>query len=79
MSERIETLIDALLDKREGLLEKYISTLEEYAKTEAGAQPSGLDAVTAAGLIHDIDKHLTNLRMELRLKGVINSGVISNG
>lgn len=67
MKERIEKLIDALVSKRDGLLDKYLGHLEAYAGTEAGPQPQGLESVNMAGLIHDLDRHITNLHQELRL------------
>lgn len=73
MEERIELLIDSLNSKRVALLENYLVKLEEYSKTEAGAQPQGLQASEWAGLIVDLDRHITNLELELRRKKVIDS------
>lgn len=66
MEEKIESLIDALVKKREGLLEKYVAKLEDYACTEAGPQPQGMDAITMSGLVIDLDRHITNLNLELK-------------
>lgn len=57
MNERIEKLIEALTEKRSGLLEDYLVALENYDGT--------MTAIEKAGLVHDIDKHITNLHQEL--------------
>lgn len=64
--ERIEKLIDALVKKRDGLLDLYLSKLELYAGTEPGPQPQGLLAAETSGLINDLDRHITNLNLELK-------------
>lgn len=63
--EQIEKLIDALTKKRDGLLEGYVTKLGDYAKTEAGAQPQGLEAIEWSGLLNDLDRHITTLHLEL--------------
>lgn len=64
MKERIEKLIDALVKQRDGLLNEYLGILEDYSVT--GPKASGLQCAESAGFIHDIDRHITNLHMELR-------------
>lgn len=76
MDEEIKKLIDALNEKREGLLRNYLEKLNQYAKTEPGPQPQGLEAITWSGLVNDIDKHITNLYLELkRKKSMKKSGI----
>lgn len=69
--ERLQKLIDALTSKREGLLEKYVQKLEAYSITEAGAQPQGMEAIDFSGLINDLDRHVTNLNLEIKAKKVV--------
>jgi len=68
---RFEKLIDALNKKRDGLLEKYLEKLEKYVSTEPGPQPQGLECINWAGLINDVDRHITNLELELKRKDAL--------
>jgi hypothetical protein len=61
MKERIQKLIDRLDGMRDDVLARYLDALNEYS-SETGSMP----AVQRAGLLHDIDKHLTNLNMEMK-------------
>lgn len=63
MKERLEKLIEALNKKREGLLEDYLAVLEASAPDIHNGSQAAIDR---AGFIHDVDKHITNLHMELR-------------
>lgn len=71
MKERIEKLIDALNKKREGLVEKYLEKLDAYCATEPGPQPQALECINYAGLVNDIDRHITVLELELKRKDAI--------
>lgn len=66
MQDRIEKLIGALDKKRDGLLGLYLGKLEAYAPTESGPQPQGMESIEIAGLLADLDKHITNLYLELK-------------
>lgn len=69
MIERIQKQIDRLEELREDVLVNYLAALDAY-KADMGS----MEAVERAGILHDLDRHLTNLRMEVRrieaLKGV---------
>lgn len=71
MQKRISKLIEALVKKRYGLLEKYVEKLEAYVATEAGPQPQGMECINWAGLISDLDRHITNLELELKRKDAL--------
>lgn len=71
MKEKIEKLIEALNKKRDGLLAKYLEKLEAYVPTEPGPQPQGLECINWAGLINDVDRHITNLELELKRKDAL--------
>lgn len=54
---RINKLVDDLTDRRARILEDYLAVLEEY---------NGGRAADHAGMLHDIDKHITNCLLEIR-------------
>lgn len=64
MKDRIETLIDALNKKRDGILDEYILLCELYSTSPNTWNKQGEDLAKFAGLLHDIDKHITNLHLE---------------
>lgn len=59
--EIIEKLIDTLSTARAGVMEQYVAVLTQY--DIASGSVSGADW---AGRIHDLDRHITNLHLELR-------------
>lgn len=64
MKERLEKLIAELEKKRGEILDAYLIALEKY--------DGSMDAITSAGSLHDIDKHITNLYAELKRAEVCN-------
>jgi len=61
MVERIEKLIGMLDAERDKTLNLYLEALENY---------DGHRAADTAGALHDIDRHITNLHMELKRIGL---------
>lgn len=61
MKERLEALLKKLTERRGKLLDGYLSDLnaDEWDNTHS------MNAVNSAGLLHDIDRHITNLTVEL--------------
>lgn len=62
MLERLEKLIADLQTKREAILDGYLHALEVYDQSRPNVT---LEAVNKANLIHDIDRHITNLYAEI--------------
>lgn len=63
MKERLEKLIGDLVKRREEILDTYLKTLVDY---------SGGRAADEAGCLNDLDRHITNLHLELKRLGAIN-------
>lgn len=68
MKERLEGLIGKLVGCRNLVLDNYLTELSAYDPS-AGS----MKAVERAGLLHDLDKHITNLHMELKRLEVTNA------
>jgi hypothetical protein len=64
MKERLEKLVESLKSKREEILASYLAALEAY--------DGSMDAITTAGRLHDIDKHITNLYAEIARPEALN-------
>lgn len=62
MKERLEKALDAMVKRRDTLLDQYLSSLERPEWT----MQDSLQAVESAGRLHDCDRHITNLQMELK-------------
>lgn len=60
MKDRIEALIGKLDVYRDSILGNYLTSLDHY-----DPENGSMDAVERAGLLHDLDKHITNLHMEM--------------
>lgn len=65
MIERLEKLIGLLDQKRDSLLESYISSLEKNVENPEWKDGS-MGIIENAALIHDLDKHITNMHMEIK-------------
>lgn len=61
MEERISALIEKLVGYREEVLNLYFAELDLY-DPKNGSE----GAVARAGRLHDIDRHITNLELEIR-------------
>lgn len=61
MREKIEDRLRLLNSYREQVLSNYLGSLVNYNPKEGS-----LEAVEKAGLLHDLDKHITNLESELK-------------
>lgn len=70
MKERLENLLDKLNGRRDQILEEYLKILEDY---------DGHRAATNAGALHDIDRHITNVILELKRMGAIGTILSENG
>lgn len=70
MKERLEKLIEALDKKRDGLLETYIVSLEKNVDNPEWKDGS-MGIIENAHLIHDLDKHITNLYSEIKREEAI--------
>ncbi len=59
---RLTKLIDDLTERRDKILDDYLNVLNSY---------DGGRAADHAGMLHDLDHHITNCHMEIkRLQGV---------
>jgi hypothetical protein len=61
LEARLDKLIKELVGRREEVVEQYLDALSGYSALEGS-----LDAVRRAGILHDLDKHITNLEMEMK-------------
>lgn len=61
MEERILELLKKLVGHRDQVLSFYLTALDNYVPKEGS-----MEAVGRAGMLHDLDKHITNLEMELK-------------
>lgn len=57
MKERIDKLIQKLSEERDAVLKQYLDSLDKY---------EGNKAAEAAGHLHDLDRHITNLHLEIQ-------------
>lgn len=60
--ERFNALLDQLTKRRESLLEEYLKALEVAEWNNLNS----MKAVENAGKIHDIDRHITNIMLEIK-------------
>jgi CHAD domain-containing protein len=68
MKERIEKLIEKLQKERANALTSYLAMLEN---TEVkGFSNDSQQRIEVAGVIQDLDRHLTILAMELKLQEI---------
>ncbi len=69
MIQRITKLIEDLDTKRDEVMETYLKSLEDY---------DGHRAADNAGALHDLDRHVTNLHLELkRIQGMSKNNILS--
>jgi HD superfamily phosphohydrolase YqeK len=61
MKDRIIERIKSMTEHRDRVMENYLVSLDQYDPNEGS-----ISAVERAGILHDLDKHLTNLQMELK-------------
>lgn len=61
MQEELQTLINKLDAMRDVAVKNYMAELNKFTPDAGNPQ-----AATRAGILHDLDKHITNLHMELR-------------
>ncbi len=61
MKERIIELITKLNGMRDQVLEAYLLELERFTPGEGNPQ-----SVVRVGILHDLDKHVTNLELEVQ-------------
>lgn len=67
--ERIEISLKCMAGRRVELLDEYLLSLERPGWT----QEESMQAVIAASRLHDCDKHLENLKLELNRRGLTKS------
>ena len=62
MLERLQKLADELTARRAVLLDEYLTALEvkDWGNVES------MNAIDKAGRLHDIDKHITNVLIEIK-------------
>jgi len=61
MEERIVKQIERLVGMRDEVFALYLTALDSYS-----SQDGSMDAVERAGILHDLDKHITNLELEMK-------------
>lgn len=61
MKERMEKEIQRLTGMRDDILSKYLDALENF-----NAEEGGIPVIARASILHDLDRHITNLHLELR-------------
>lgn len=61
MKQRIVDLLGVLNGHREVGLDLYLGALDKYVPKEGS-----IEAVERAGILHDLDRHITNLEMEVK-------------
>lgn len=61
MRERIEGLIVKLSEMREETLGFYLAELDKFTPNDGNP-----DSVMRVGILKDLDKHITNLELELK-------------
>lgn len=69
MKERLEKLIEHMDNQREVILNEYLASLDKYD----GTSSSGMASVNSAGMLHDLDRHITNLHLELKRLEAVNA------
>lgn len=62
MFNRLQKLLGDLTARRVALLDAYLACLE----TDTWDNEASMAAVNAAGRLHDIDRHITNVQLEIR-------------
>ena len=60
--ERLESALDKMITCREELLNQYLLSLER----PDWSPETSHEAVNTAGRLHDCDRHITNLTLELK-------------
>lgn len=66
MNDRLQALIDKLDVMRDDVLNLYLLELDNYT-----AAKGSMGAVERAGILHDLDKHITNLHGEIKRQEAI--------
>lgn len=61
LEERIDTLIKKLVGHRDLVLDNYLTALNGYDPKEGS-----MESIERAGIMHDLDKHITNLELEIK-------------
>lgn len=62
MKERLEKALEAMTKRRDDLLNEYLLSLE----TDVWDAQHSMTAVETAGRLHDCDRHITNLELEIK-------------
>jgi hypothetical protein len=73
MKERINELINTLNAMRDEVLNNYLEALKRYSPEQGS-----VEAVERAGILHDLDKHITNLEMEVKRAEAVKPWVVLN-
>ncbi len=61
MRDKIQKQLSRLEGMRNDVLGLYLTDLEEFS-----VKTGSMAAVNSAGILHDLDRHITNLEMELK-------------
>ncbi len=64
--KRLEKALKKMTKCRESLIDAYLSSLER----PDWSQENSMTAVESAGRLHDCDRHITNIVMELKRAGM---------
>lgn len=62
MKERLQNAVDLMTHRRDALLDTYLDSLlvDDWSSTRS------MTAVETAGCLHDCDRHISNLMMEIK-------------
>lgn len=74
MIERLIELIRKLNEKRGEVVKHYLDELEHWTPREGS-----IAAIARAGILHDLDKHITNLELEIKRLEAIKQVEGTNG
>jgi hypothetical protein len=66
--EQLNQILGKLEAEREKVLERYLANLNAYSIESPNLT---MDCVNAAGFLHDIDRHITNVNGEIKRIGAI--------
>ncbi len=61
MKKRMEELINKLDVMRDEALNNYLGALDRFSP-----EKGSMEATERSGILHDLDKHITNLHMEIK-------------
>lgn len=67
--ENIKTALEKLDAMRSGILELYVNELMKWDQVNGNPE-----AAMRAGVLHDLDKHITNLMLEVKRIEVVREG-----